>query len=73
MGKSDVKIVLNREGVGNLLKSAEIQQVLKREAGGIAERGGGDETEIYVASSRAVAQVSTRRNKGNKLLKALRQ
>ena len=68
MGK--VKIELNRDSVGQLLKSAEMQGLLEEHASKMANKSGG-EYEIYVASTRAVARVKTNA-KDNTLLKAVR-
>lgn len=69
MAKSKLlKFELNRAGVGQLLRSTEMQQVL----GEYADRVGGDETEIYVAQTRAVAEARGD-NKDNALLKGLKR
>ena len=52
MGKT--KIVLNREGVRELMQSPEIQAILVEHASKIAQIS---ETEAYVAQTRAVVQV----------------
>ncbi|WP_251854530.1 hypothetical protein [Enterococcus italicus] len=75
-----VKFKLNGQGVGQLLKSAEMQNVLSEHATAIRNRcGDGYEQEQFVAGSRAVATVKAtsfkakRDNiKNNTLLKAVR-
>lgn len=75
-----VKFKLNSKGVGQLLKSAEMQNVLSEHATAIRNRcGDGYEQEQFVAGSRAVATVKAtsfkakRDNmKNNTLLKAVR-
>lgn len=52
MGKT--KIILNREGVRELMQSPEMQTILREHASKIAQIS---ETEAYVAQTRAVAQV----------------
>lgn len=61
---------LNRAGVRELLRGPEMQAVLNDYAGRIAS--GGDEVEVYVAQTRAVAEVSGA-NKNNELLKRMKQ
>ena len=57
MGK--MKFKLNRKGVAELMKSAEMQEVLKGYATGIRNRcGDGYEQDIYVGKNRANAMVS---------------
>ena len=75
-----VKVKLNYKGVGQLLKSSEMQALLAQYAGQIAGRcGGGYETDGFVAQTRAVATVyaSTRaaradNARSNTILKALK-
>lgn len=75
-----VKFKLNSKGVGQLLKSAEMQNVLSKHATAIRNRcGDGYEQEQFVAGSRAVTTVKAnsfkakRDNmKNNTLLKAVR-
>jgi hypothetical protein len=56
MGK--MKFKLNRKGVAELMKSAEMQAVLKDYATGIRNRcGDGYEQDIYVGKNRANAMV----------------
>ena len=53
-----VKVKLNYKGVGQLLKSSEMQALLAQHAGQIAGRcGSGYETDGFVAQTRAVATV----------------
>lgn len=70
-----VEIVLNRSGVGELLKSSEMRKVLEERANEIAQRAG-EGCEVYVAQTRAVAEVRMDNNStnmdNNTLLKALR-
>jgi len=75
-----MKFVLNSNGVGQLLKSAEMQKVLTGHATAIRNRcGDGYEQDIHVGKSRANAMVNAtshkarRENaKNNTLLKAVR-
>lgn len=74
------KFKLNYKGVGQLLKSQEMQSVLSEKAQGIQQRcGSGYETDTYVGKTRANAMVkatsiSAKRDntKNNTLLKAVR-
>lgn len=74
------KFKLNYSGVGQLLKSAEMQDILSEKAKGIQQRcGDGYETDTYVGKTRANAMVrpvtikAKRSNlKNNTLLKAVR-
>ena len=76
---SDSKFVLNRAGVAELMKSAEMQSILKSKATAIRNQcGDGYEQDIYVGKNRANAMVSAetikakRSNaKHNVLLKAV--
>lgn len=78
MGK--MKFSLNSTGVSNLMKSAEMQQVLKNKATAIRDRcGDGYEQDIYVGKNRANAMISASTKKARKdnaknntLLKAVR-
>lgn len=71
---------LNQNGVANLMKSAEMQQVLKNHATQIKNRcGEGYEQDVFVGKNRANAMVSAetfqaRRDnmKNNTILKAVR-
>ena len=65
-----ITVELNRAAVGELLKSREMQAILEAHARTIA--GGDYETEVYVAGTRAVAEVSSR-NRNNDLLKAMKR
>ncbi len=66
---SKVRIELNRSGVGELLKSPEMQEILSQHAHKIAGSSG-REVKEYVAQTRAVAIV--RGDDGNNgLLKGL--
>lgn len=75
-----VKFKLNSKGVGQLLKSAEMQNALSEHATAIRNRcGDGYEKEQFVAGSRAVATVKATsfkakrdNTKNNTLLKAVR-
>lgn len=60
---------LNRAGVGQLLKSEEMQALLRTHAKRIAGRDG--EAEVYVAPTRAVAEVRGD-NKDNTMLKRMK-
>lgn len=78
MAKSGFK--LNYAGIGQLLKSAEMQKVLEEKATAIKNRcGDGYEQDIYVGKTRANAMVyaetfeAKRDNmKNNTILKAVR-
>lgn len=78
MAKSGFK--LNYAGVGQLLKSAEMQKVLEEKATAVKNRcGDGYEQDIYVGKTRANAMVfaetfeAKRDNmKNNTILKAVR-
>ncbi|MDT2472084.1 hypothetical protein P7D92_10165 [Enterococcus dongliensis] len=75
-----MKFKLNYSGVGQLLKSAEMQNVLEEKATGIRNRAGeGYKQDTYVGKTRANAMVyadsyaAKRDNmKNNTLLKAVR-
>ena len=75
-----MKFKLNYDGVGQLLKSAEMQGVLEEKATGIKNRAGeGYAKDVYVGKTRANAMVyadsykAKRDNKkNNTLLKAVR-
>ncbi len=74
------KFKLNHSGVGQLLKSAEMQNILEEKATGIRNRAGeGYKQDTYVGKTRANAMVyadsyaAKRDNmKNNTLLKAVR-
>lgn len=76
---SKIKLVLNREGVRELLKSQEMQNICKEYAEEIANRSDGDyEVTTYVGVNRCAASVITadretmRKNlDGNALLKGI--
>ena len=56
---SKMQFKLNRKGVSELMKSAEMQEVLKGYATGIRNRcGDGYEQDIHVGKNRANAMVS---------------
>lgn len=75
-----MKFKLNYDGVGQLLKSAEMQGVLEEKATAIKNRAGeGYDQDVYVGKTRANAMVyadsykAKRDNKkNNTLLKAVR-
>lgn len=75
-----MKFKLNYDGVGQLLKSAEMQGVLEEKATGIKNRAGeGYAQDVYVGKTRANAMVyadsykAKRDNKkNNTLLRAVR-
>lgn len=77
---SNFKFKLNRAGVSQLMKSAEMKSVLISYASNIRNRcGNGYEQDIYVGSNRANAMVSAAtakakrdNKKNNTLLKAVR-
>ncbi|MDZ5589956.1 hypothetical protein [Enterococcus cecorum] len=77
---SNFKFKLNRAGVSQLMKSAEMKSVLISYASNIRNRcGDGYEQDIYVGSNRANAMVSAAtakakrdNKKNNTLLKAVR-
>jgi len=55
---SKVKFELNRKGVADLMKSAEMQEVLKKHATNIKNRAGtGYEQDVHVGKNRANARV----------------
>ena len=65
-----VKVKLNYKGVGQLLKSSEMQALLAQHAGQIAGRcGSGYETDGFVAQTRAARADNAR---SNTILKALK-
>lgn len=74
-----VKIVLNRDGVREMMQSAEMQSLLSETASAIVSRcGPGYSSDIYVGRNRANAMVKTetfeaRRDnrKNNTILKAV--
>ena len=78
---SSVKVRLNTAEVRNLLKSGELQSLLKEEAEQIRSRcGEGYAVDSYVAQTRVVASVYTEsfdamhdNKKNNTLLKAVRK
>ena len=78
---SKVRIKLNTEGVGDLLKGQDVQNALSELAEGIKQRAGGDGYEVFnsVGRKRAHASVvaATRKaiidnNENNTILKSLR-
>lgn len=77
---SKMKFSLNSTGVSTLMKSAEMQQVLKNKATEIRDRcGDGYVQDIYVGKNRANAMISADTKKARKdnaknntLLKAVR-
>lgn len=77
---SKTKFKLNRSGVADLMKSAEMQGVLEDHATAIRNRcGDGYEQDIYVGKNRANAMVAATsykakkdNSKNNTLLKAVR-
>lgn len=77
---SNFKFKLNRAGVSQLMKSAEMKSVLISYASNIRNRcGNGYEQDIYVGTNRANAMVSAAtakakrdNSKNNTLLKAVR-
>lgn len=74
------KIELNRKGVADLMKSTEMQAVLKEKASAIANRcGSGYDHDVYVGKNRANAMVyadtflaKLDNKKNNTILKAVR-
>lgn len=72
---SKIRFKLNRKGVGELLKSAQMQRVLQDYASRVQGQMG-EEFETYIAGTRAVVGSRSRKGdkqamKGNKLLKVL--
>ncbi|MDI9468677.1 MAG: hypothetical protein QM296_00545 [Bacillota bacterium] len=58
MSRRKFKFELNREGVGQLLKSEEMQAVLQGHASAMRDRcGEGYEDEVLIAPTRAIARV----------------
>lgn len=76
---SKLRFTLNRRGVASLMKSAEMQAVLKEHASAAVSRAGsGYETSSYVGRNRANVSIRTKsrkavrdNNKNNTLLKAV--
>ena len=76
-----IKVELNHEAVGELLKSSEMQELVKSYADGIAERAGdGYASDTYRAGSRVIASAYTETEEAmednlenNTLLKAMGQ
>lgn len=74
-----VKIELNSSGIRQLLKSEEMEQMLKQQAEQVRARcGSGYSTDLYQASSRVIAGVfaetaeaAKQNSRENTLLKAL--
>lgn len=74
------KFKLNYAGIGQLLKSEEMQAVLKEKASGIKERcGDGYDQDVFVGKTRANAMVYAKsykakrdNSKNNTILKAVR-
>lgn len=66
-----LKVELNRDAVGNLLKSVEMQKMLKGHAQNIASKTGGN-VECFVSGTRAVA-IAKGDDGRNGLLKAMRK
>lgn len=70
---------LNRQGVAELMKSSEMQKILKDKAKNIRDRcGDGYEQDVYVGRNRANAMVTAKsykakrdNKKNNTLLKAM--
>lgn len=75
-----IKFKLNRKGVSELMKSTEMQEVLKEYATGIRNRcGDGYEQDLYVGKNRANAMVSAStyqakadNSRNNTILKAVK-
>ncbi|MGV3011529.1 hypothetical protein [Streptococcus thoraltensis] len=64
---NDIKFKLNSNGVKNLLKSSEMQSVLKEKASTIRNRcGDGYKQDVYVGRNRANAMVSASSYKAKK-------
>ena len=76
-----IKVELNHEAVGELLKSSEMQELVKSYADEIAERAGeGYASDTYSAGSRVIASAYTETEEAmednlenNTLLKAMGQ
>lgn len=76
-----IKIVLNKDGVRELLQSEEMQKLVKDYADGVKERAGeGYESSVVVGKLRARASVKAESRrakwdniKNNTLLKAVRK
>lgn len=77
---NNMNFKLNRSGVAQLMKSAEMQAVLKEKASAIKNRcGDGYEQDVFVGKNRANAMVSAESAKAksdnfknNTILKAVR-
>ena len=64
MNKANVKVVLNRAGVRSMLKSGEMQGVLKSHADAIAQRcGDGYAVDTYTGKTRVNVSVRPRTKK----------
>lgn len=76
----NLKFKLNYQGVGQLMKSAEMQRVLEEKAKAIKNRcGEGYEQDVFVGRTRANAMVSAKtyqakkdNSKNNTILKAVK-
>ncbi|MGY4105130.1 hypothetical protein ACWOA0_05850 [Ignavigranum ruoffiae] len=76
---NNFKFVLNKKGVAELMKSAQMQNILTEKASAISDRcGSGYEHDVYVGKNRANAMVKTStfaakkdNLKNNTLLKAV--
>ncbi len=68
MSQSKIEVKLNHAGVGALLKSENMQSMLRSRAEHIAGGGG---VEVYVAGTRAVAEAQSR-SKNNDMLKRIK-
>ena len=66
---SKVRIELNHEEIRSLLRSDKMQNILEKEARKISAKSRGT-TEVYVADTRAVAEV-TGDDGNNSLLRAM--
>ena len=69
MANKNLIVKLNYAGVGQLLKSAEMQRVLEEQARRLAGTDG--EVEVYIAGTRAVAEAK-QNGLNNNLLKAMK-
>lgn len=60
MSRRNVKVVLNSEGIRNLMKSEEVESEVSKKAANIQKKcGSGYETDTYQAGTRVIASVYT--------------
>lgn len=76
---SKMKFKLNRKGVAELMKSSEMNEVLRKYAGNVASNMESKNFAVYIGKNRSNIRVqsknlegNTEAMKGNKLLKSLK-